>query len=221
MRNATVLTTAGLGVFWLSMFGACGSDPAGEEPTVASVGASTTGTGSSSSASSGQGGATGAGGMTGSGGMGTGGATTSSTTGSGGAGGSGPIEPVIHGCLSTGAGTQDLGGGVGMTVNITNPLTAAYCRMVKVGTDVMVDGTGVQGGPLIVGGTYDGAVKQIDTTSPITPSDVTCPKPGGLPDPNNAACYNAATWSFTTAGTFPFYDNSDPAANRGVFYVVP
>jgi hypothetical protein len=207
MRNVTVLSaTLACGLLFTSM-ASCGDD-GGEALTVAAT-STTSGTGGSDGGSGGTSTAT------------TGGAGGTSTTSTGGIGGSGGMpEQPLNGCLST--STTDMTNQ--QTVSLTNPLTQPLCITVSVNTMIDVDGTGSQPGPLIVGGTYDATLdqKSYDATSPIQPSCYNCTLYApACWDPNANTCYTGSTWTLSSQGAFPFYDNSNPAANRGVVYVVP
>jgi hypothetical protein len=186
----------------------CGDDDSGSRLTVAS--GATVGNG-------------------GQGGNGDGGATTSANGGAGGGGGGG--EDSIHGCTAnaavdhTGMATLDI-------THVGNNLPER-CIRVSVGTTITVDGTGAAPNYLIVGGTFDGQVKNYDQGSPIQPACYDCD--GFAPAcfnpncqdsaigkcPGGISCYAAASWTFAAAGVFPFYDNADPETDRGVVYVVP
>jgi hypothetical protein len=205
MRNLTVLYATMASGLLVAAMASCGDD-SGDQLTVASA-----------SASTGAGGSTG-----GSGGTSTAtGGTAASTTSTGGNGGNGGMaEQPVNGCLST--NTMDMTNQ--STVSLTNPLTQPLCITVSQNTVVSVDGTSSQPGPLIVGGSYDAMtdLKTYDSMSPIQPACFDCQVfAPACWEPNTNSCYNPSSWTFSAVGAFGFYDNSNPAANRGAVYVVP
>jgi hypothetical protein len=203
MQRQLILLTLGLAGFWLTSSAACGGDGDNKNtPTVASASSG----GPSGSTTSGNGG---------SGGNGNGGNGGSATSASGGQGGMG--EQPVNDCLST--STQDMTGMA--SINLTNPLSSPRCITVSQGTSINIDGTSTPGGPLIVGGTFEMGVKSYDKNSPIQPACYDCQTFTACWEPNTPACYAASTWTFSSPGAFPFYDNSAPQANHGVVYVVP
>jgi hypothetical protein len=204
MRNVTLLSALFASGLLIPAMASC-DDEGGDQLTVAS--ATSTGTGGSTG---------GSGGMASSS---TGGAAAS-TSSTGGAGGSGGMaEQPLNGCLST--NTTDM---TNMAmVDLTNPLTGPTCITVSQGTQVNIDGTGSQPGPLVVGGIYDtmNDLKNYDSMSPIQPACYNCTTfAPACWEPNTAACYDPSSWTFSSVGAFPFYDNTTPS-NHGAIYVVP
>ncbi len=202
MRIEVMAATAATILLGLSVFYGCGDDEGGQQLTTVSSGPGTGG-------NAGPGGAGGDGGNPSTGG-------NPSAGGMGGMGGN--AEQPIHGCTSTSA--TDMTGMANVDLGAPLALTWPVCRRVSLNTTITVSGSGTLGDPLIVGGTFDGAIKSYDASSPIQPSCATGCTPCQF-DPNASGCYTGGSWTFTLAGVYPFYDNSDPGARAGVIYVVP
>ena len=153
----------------------------------------------------------------GEGGVGPTSTSSSGVGGNGGTGGSPIVETPLNGCVKSMA--TDMSGMP--AISLTNPLTAPYCLIVSEGATVDIDGTGSQGGPLILGGELKvGNVKAYDKSSPIQPSCYNCNSFPSCYDPNSASCYSSSSWTFVIKTAYPFYDNSDPVGRHGTIYVV-
>jgi hypothetical protein len=217
MRKLHLLSSASLIAYAVIVVWGCQDDDPNDQLTTASVGGTST--------NGGMGGMPGVGGNGGNpGGMGGNPTAGGNPTGMGGQGGA--PEAPIHGCLSTtainntGMSTVDLGYPIA-------PSNWPLCIRVSLNTVVSLgnDGSAAVGEMLVVGGTYDGAIKGYDAQSPIQPTCAVCPMGQGCSfDPNANGCYSGGTWTFGLAGVYPFYDNTAPGApdnHVGVVYVVP
>lgn len=140
-------------------------------------------------------------------------------------------EDPINGCVSsaavdlTGAGTNVA---ISPTFNvpaINKQLDPArMCLQIRSNQTITMRGTGVLGGPLMVGGTVDAdGVAQYDKASPIQPSCYN----GIAFDPNSAACYKGGVWPCTNiackgfaAQSYGFYNNSRKDSQKGALYVI-
>jgi hypothetical protein len=211
-RSHAIVGGTALALFFVSVFWGCQEDdPENQLTTNATTMMMSTG---------GMGGMPGTGGDGASGGDGPG--SGGNPSGGGMSGGGGAPETPIHGCTSTsaidstGMNLLDLG-------YPQAPASWPLCHRVSLNTMVTVgnDGSPGLGEILIVGGTFDGAVKAYDAQSPIQPSCATCGVNGCTFDPNASGCYSGGSWNFVLAGAYPLYDNSDPAAHVGVIYVQP
>jgi cysteine-rich repeat protein len=134
-------------------------------------------------------------------------------------------------------------------VTIPTAPGAPHCIKVKQMVKITHTASGAAGQPMLVGGTYDGAKNQ-DALSPIQPACAEQYPAASTPTCNNGAsggCINQTTCVKGNAaepccvyvnldagnncytggcyvlqvGVYPFFDNSNPAANNGAIFVVP
>jgi hypothetical protein len=141
-------------------------------------------------------------------------------------------EDTVNGCIA--ADAVDLTG-LGASVSITATFQAPaikqridpskVCLKIRLDQRISMEGTGVVGGPMVVGGTVDASgAAAYAKTSPIQPS---CFNGATAPDPNKKACYSGGAWPCANVackafapGAYGFYNNSNQA-QRGALYVAP
>jgi hypothetical protein len=118
---------------------------------------------------------------------------------------------------------------VSFTFEVAAPKTrldpTRICLKIRSDQKITMQGTGIVGGPMILGGTVDGTGLAIyDKSSPIQPS---CFNGNSPPNPNQKTCYSGGVWPCASTsckafgpGVYGFY-NSSNRSQKGALYVVP